>query len=248
MEIGESILDCIDEELSFEDVDMMDTEEGEVVDGHIYQKSAHINDNQVKSNSHAQPLNNVSNMRNKKKKKKKKKHKNKKAMPKSDGVDIDSFVMGVCKRLRERKSYLVYTAVGVLGISALRDFVQEVDAVQACGGQKTALGDRFRSGGGILWNILKARNPNAFKEIMQKGKEFEKQFRRPFSNAQPPGPSCAITSKPMASTSDDVELEPAELSVQPIIEEKRSSVHDRIRVPVSYDDLSGEDPPKDHSS
>jgi len=49
----------------------------------------------------------------------------------------------------------------------------QVDAIQACGGQKTADGDRFRKGGGILWNILKARDPNAFKEIMKKGKEFE---------------------------------------------------------------------------
>ena len=49
----------------------------------------------------------------------------------------------------------------------------QVDAIQACGGQKTADGDRFRKGGGILWNILKARDPNAFKDIMKKGKEFE---------------------------------------------------------------------------
>ena len=49
----------------------------------------------------------------------------------------------------------------------------QVDAVQACGGQKTADGRRPRNGGGILWNILKVRDPNAFKEIMKKGKEFE---------------------------------------------------------------------------
>ena len=49
----------------------------------------------------------------------------------------------------------------------------QVDVVQACGGQKTADGDRFRSAGGVLWNIIKARDPNAYKEIMKKGKEFE---------------------------------------------------------------------------
>lgn len=34
--------------------------------------------------------------------------------------------MGVCKQLREQKSYLVYTAVGILGISAIKDLVKEV--------------------------------------------------------------------------------------------------------------------------
>ncbi|KAL9268821.1 hypothetical protein AKJ16_DCAP26504 [Drosera capensis] len=54
----------------------------------------------------------------------------------------------------------------------------ENEAIQACGGQKTADGYRFRTVGGILWNILKTREPNAYKEIMKKGKEFEKQFRQ----------------------------------------------------------------------
>lgn len=48
-----------------------------------------------------------------------------------------------------------------------------MDAILSCGGQKTADGKRFRSGGGILWNILKAREPKAYKEIMAKGREFE---------------------------------------------------------------------------
>lgn len=48
-----------------------------------------------------------------------------------------------------------------------------MDAIQTCGGQKTADGRRFRTGGGILWSILKVRDPNAYKEIMKKGKEFE---------------------------------------------------------------------------
>lgn len=49
----------------------------------------------------------------------------------------------------------------------------QVDAIQACGGQKTIDGTRFRTGGGILWNIIKVRDPNAYKEIMTKGREFE---------------------------------------------------------------------------
>lgn len=49
----------------------------------------------------------------------------------------------------------------------------QVDAIQACGGQKTADGKRYRTGGGILWGILKLRDPNAYKEIMKKGNEFE---------------------------------------------------------------------------
>lgn len=37
----------------------------------------------------------------------------------------------------------------------------------------TADSRRFRTGGGILWNIIKAREPKAYKEIMRKAKEFE---------------------------------------------------------------------------
>lgn len=48
-----------------------------------------------------------------------------------------------------------------------------MDAVQACGGQMTADGRRCRTGGGILWSIIKTREPKAYKEIMKKTKEFE---------------------------------------------------------------------------
>lgn len=48
-----------------------------------------------------------------------------------------------------------------------------MDAILRCGGQRTLDGSRFRSGGGILWNILKTREPKAYKEIMTKGREFE---------------------------------------------------------------------------
>lgn len=48
-----------------------------------------------------------------------------------------------------------------------------MDAIQACGGQMTHDGKRFRFGGGVLWSIIKAREPKAYKEIMKKGREFE---------------------------------------------------------------------------
>lgn len=48
-----------------------------------------------------------------------------------------------------------------------------MDAIQTCGGQKTADGRRFRTGGGILWSILKVREPKVYKEIIKKAKEFE---------------------------------------------------------------------------
>lgn len=39
---------------------------------------------------------------------------------------ICRFVLDTCRRLKERKSYLVWTAVGCLGVSALSDLVKEV--------------------------------------------------------------------------------------------------------------------------
>lgn len=36
------------------------------------------------------------------------------------------FVLDTCRRLKEKKSYMVYTAVGCLGVSALSDLVKEV--------------------------------------------------------------------------------------------------------------------------
>lgn len=74
-------------------------------------------------------------------------------------------------------------------------------------------------------------------------RDLQKDFRR--ASMQPHGASGAITSKRTANTSNDVEIKtPApEQSAQPSTEEeKRTSVHDRIRVPVTYDDLPGEEP------
>ncbi|KAI3675859.1 hypothetical protein L1987_85455 [Smallanthus sonchifolius] len=74
---------------------------------------------------------------------------------------------------------LELTFLDVLLHNFLLQFHHMVDAIQACDGQKTADGSCLKYGGGILWSILKTRDPNVFKEIMKKGKEFEKQFKQP---------------------------------------------------------------------
>ncbi|KAF2286269.1 hypothetical protein GH714_013006 [Hevea brasiliensis] len=74
---------------------------------------------------------------------------------------------------REKLLHGIYYSVGCLGISALSDLVKEVDAIQSCGGQMTADGRRLRTGGGISWNIMKTREPMAYKEIIKKAKDFE---------------------------------------------------------------------------
>ncbi|KAK9742030.1 hypothetical protein RND81_03G144200 [Saponaria officinalis] len=130
MEVGGSILDVIDEEeLSFGDsvdADMMDVEEGEVVDGRFLRGVGDGNEKELGAqpqNVNAETANDVN-----KKKRRKKKRKNKKAKANNgpSGFDLDRFVIGVCKRLKEKKSYLVYTAVGVLGASAFGDLVKEM--------------------------------------------------------------------------------------------------------------------------
>ncbi|XP_057477279.1 uncharacterized protein LOC130764982 isoform X3 [Actinidia eriantha] len=255
MERGESILDAICDEDNFEDVqdvEMMDIEEGELV-GHDSETELGKN---VGGDIHA--VNQESGSKNKKKQnKKKRKNRRKKGSSGPNVIDIDRFVLDVCRHLKEKKTYLVYTAVGRLGVSALSDLVKEVDAIQACGGQKTADGRRLRFGGGILWSVLKTRDPNAYEEIMRKGKEFEKQFRQqnvrqhPMQNkeASPRRTGPTSTNQTAAIASDSSPRAPdVENQVEQSNDEaKRVSVHDRIRVPVTYDDLLGEEDPKDES-
>ncbi|OMO86617.1 hypothetical protein COLO4_21028 [Corchorus olitorius] len=211
MEEGDSILEAIyeDDDLGDgDDVEMLDVEEGELVD------------------------NNSGNDREK-----------------SGGGDGND----TCRRLKEKKSYMVYTAVGCLGASAMSDIVREVDAIQSCGGQMTADGRRCRTGGGVLWNIIKTREPAAYREIMKKAKEFEKQFKQqnirqaPAQNKESSsqGTASALTSGSSASVPTDSQLIPQDSEEQFSAEGTRKSVHERIRVPVSYDDLLGEDPKED---
>ncbi|KAJ6814763.1 uncharacterized protein M6B38_138135 [Iris pallida] len=176
--------------------------------------------------------------------KKKKKNRNKKRKRKGGDApnitDINRFVVDTCRRLREKKSYLVWNAIGCLGVSAVSDLVKEVDVILGCGGQKTTDGKRLRTGGGILWNILKSREPNAYKEIMAKGKEFEKQLWQPKkrqatnrTDAEAPqnasGGDVVDNSKQLPEMQQG--LESADSS------KGRISVRDRIRLPVSYEDL-----------
>ncbi|MFS7962196.1 putative phosphorylated adapter RNA export protein [Helianthus anomalus] len=132
-----------------------------------------------------------------------------------------------------------------------------VDAIQACGGQKTADGRRFRSGGGILWSILKARDSNVFKEIMKKGKEFEGKFIGPTNTLL----TNKLLSLQMQFKRPDLRKEPNQNKQtcfkagggEPLVQNngtkerqtQKQPVHERIRVPVSYDDLLHIEDPKD---
>ncbi|KAL6980068.1 hypothetical protein U1Q18_049221 [Sarracenia purpurea var. burkii] len=258
MERGESILDAIFDGDSLEDVqdvEMMDVEEGELVGQDLHTELGQ----NIGGDVHA--VNQESGSKNRRRRSSKKKNNKKKKGSSGPNVtDINRFVLDVCKRLKEKKTYLMYTAVGCLGVSALSDLVKEVESIQSCGGQKTADGRRFRNGGGILWNVLKTRDLNAYKEIMKKGKEFEKQFRqqnvRQASMVQKNEPSPermnrTSTNRTAASASDGSRLASPKLQdqlEQSNDEGKRVSVHNRMRVPVTYDDLLGEEDPKDEST
>ncbi|KAI7733260.1 hypothetical protein M8C21_020288 [Ambrosia artemisiifolia] len=246
MEGEESLLDSIfdaENVEDMEDVDMVDVEEGELVG----------NDHQVASGQSSSmggdAIAQESQTKNRKRKNKKKKNKKRKGGPGSDVNDINRFVLDTCRHLKERKSYLIWTAVGCLGVPALSDLVKEVDAIQACGGQKTADGSRLKYGGGILWNILKTRDPNAFKEIMKKGKEFEKQFKQPDLRKAPNQNKqiCSKTGVDAAAAEAEAEAGVRKGGIEEKQTQKRP-VHERIRVPVSYDDLVQFEDPKDEAS
>ncbi|KAL8171098.1 hypothetical protein V2J09_022902 [Rumex salicifolius] len=242
MEDGARILDVIQEEdLMEEDADMLDVEEGELVEV----QNSHVESGDTISKT--QDEGNTSTLIKKRKRRNnKKKNKKRKSVPGNDVTDINRLVLDICRRLKEKKSYLVYSAVGCLGISAFCDLVKEVDTIQACGGQKTNDGKRYRSGGGVLWNILKIREPVSYREIMKKGREFEKQFWQ--SSQVDPATKNVVASQmapsgngnePNRSLKNESQNTTPEQKQddQPMSEEKRVSVHERIRVPVAYDDL-----------
>ncbi|KAF5748300.1 hypothetical protein HS088_TW04G00252 [Tripterygium wilfordii] len=252
---GESILEAIYEEddlVDGEDVEMIDVEEGECVD-----KESHIGsggtDVGQSIGGNVSSVNQGSESKNHRRKANKKKNKKKRRGPLSNVTDVNRFVLDTCRRLKEKKSYMVYNAVGCLGVSALSDIVNEVDAIQSCGGQMTADGRRLRTGGGILWNIIKAREPMAYKEIMKKAKEFEKQFRQQTirkapelrKDGSPEKTFCAVAEKTTVNVPDGSEQISRNQCEPYSVEEKHKSVHDRIRAPVSYDDLFAEDPKTD---
>ncbi|XP_058786082.1 uncharacterized protein LOC131660782 [Vicia villosa] len=257
MEEGDNILDVIYDEdnLDDDDVDMVDVEEGELVEPdsiNVVGQSGAGDVIEAKKESHGE------NSKCGASKKKRKRNKKKRKGLGSKVMSIDRFVSDICYRLKEKKSYMVYTAAGCLGISALSDIVKEVDAIQTCGGQKTADGRRFRTGGGILWNIIKVREPNAYKEIMKKAKEFEKQFRQPiFKQLNVPkqedssqGVTFSFAGSDQGNVSNSTfHASETQNQHEPVTSKEKSiSVHDRLRIPVSYDDdLLGENP-VDHAT
>lgn len=251
MEEEGSILEAIFEEEEedvleeVEDVDMVDVEEGEIAEQKPRvdsdQNAGEVGMSEVAGNQ-------ASKSKNKRRKNKKKKKKNGGSDP--EVTYITRFVEDTCRRLHERKSYMVYTAVSCLGISRLKDLVKEVDAIQYCGGQMTVDRRRPRTGGGILWNILKTKEPMAYQEIMKKAKEFEKQFKQqnkaPWKNKGPISQEVVLPSDvPPSSVQGGCQLELQNQQEESSTEQKNKSVHDRIRVPVSYDDLLGDDSKND---
>ncbi|KAK6912781.1 Phosphorylated adapter RNA export protein, RNA-binding domain [Dillenia turbinata] len=244
MEREDSILDALYEEDNLEDlqdVEMLDVEEGELLE-----EKGQIQSGQSSSSGNADVVVQDTCSRNRKRRSNKKKNKKKKSSSVPNVTDINRFVIDTCKRLKERKSYLIWSAVGCLGVSAMSDLVKEVDAIQACGGQLTADGKRFRTGGGVLWNILKTREPDAYKEIMKRGKEFEKGFRQQ-NFRQPPQPKKqdpAATDQIDVSVSDSSEAltQAQSQPEEPHTEKKPVSILDRIRVPITYDDFVAEEP------
>ncbi|KAK6927307.1 Phosphorylated adapter RNA export protein, RNA-binding domain, partial [Dillenia turbinata] len=176
MEGEDSILETLYEEDNLEDledVEMLDVEEGELLE-----EKPQIQSGQNSGRGDANIVVQDTCSRNRRRRSNKKKSKRNKSSSVPNVTDINRFVIDTCKRLKERKSYLIWNAVGCLGVSAMSDLIKEVDVIQACGGQLTADGKRFQTGGGVLWNILKTREPDAYKEIMKRGKEFEKGFRQ----------------------------------------------------------------------
>ncbi|XP_010244349.1 PREDICTED: uncharacterized protein LOC104588206 [Nelumbo nucifera] len=240
MEGRKSTLESIPEEEILDndqDVDMLDVEEGEL-EGEQNQPNEPI------EMSIQEPCS-----RNRRRWKKKRNKKKNGSV--SNITDINRFVIDTCRHLKEKKSYLVWAAVGCLGIAALGDLVREVKAIQACGGQMTADGKRPRTGGGILWNILKVREPKAYKEIMTKGKEFEKQLRKQ-GIRQPLGQKEGSSQRSVCASSDGISDHvaddlPLATKTQSEAERngaqgRRTSVLNRIRIPVAYEDLVEEDP------
>nr|XP_025657076.2 uncharacterized protein LOC112751924 [Arachis hypogaea] len=122
MEGGENILDIINNDYDDGDnVEMVDVEEGELVEpdfrNSLGQSEAGAT-NEANEDSH-----NKDHMLRAQKKRNKRK---KKASGSNKVIDINRFVIDVCRRLKEKKQYMLYTAVGCLGVSALSDLVREV--------------------------------------------------------------------------------------------------------------------------
>ncbi|XP_050363523.1 uncharacterized protein LOC126782342 [Argentina anserina] len=262
MEGEDSILDSLYDD-DGEDVEMLDVEEGELVELEslngtvkgsgvdLESQNGSVQGSGGNDESGANQEHQSKGSKNKRKKRRNRR-KNSAAGPRTNVFDLDRFVSQTCRNLGENKSYMVYTAVACLGVAALCDLIKEVNAIQACGGQMTANGRRLKTGGGLLWNIIKARDPKAYKEIMKKAKEFEKQFKGPYSRQAPTSQSKVELSQVVDPSSKDGTPVKVSNDLQHVTEmtkipeqtrdnqsnpqSKHVSVRDRLRVPVSYDD------------
>ncbi|KAG5561615.1 hypothetical protein RHGRI_004613 [Rhododendron griersonianum] len=120
METSESILDAIFDEDSLEDVqevEMMDVE-GVLVE----QDSQSDLGQNIGRDCRAEKQESCSKSR---RRRSKKKNREKKASSGQKVTDINRFVLDTGRRLQEKETYLMHTAVGCLGISALDDLVKE---------------------------------------------------------------------------------------------------------------------------
>uniref|UniRef100_A0A2P2IKU3 Phosphorylated adapter RNA export protein n=1 Tax=Rhizophora mucronata TaxID=61149 RepID=A0A2P2IKU3_RHIMU len=126
MEKRETVLEAIYEDDNVEDTDdveMLDVEEGELVE--------HKSQADVAQRAGGGDNTGIQRSQTKNQKRRQNKKKNKKRMRGGLGhnyTDINRFVLDTCRRLKEKKSYMVYTAVGCLGVAALSDLVKEVQS------------------------------------------------------------------------------------------------------------------------
>lgn len=114
----------------------------------------------------------------KKKKKGRKGDRRKQSVPPGQPIKIEHFVVQTCRRIEETKYPLFREAVDRIGIDAMKALLNQVDAIERCGGQMTADGLRRRSAGGVLWSLLRDHvGPGLYKEIMKEGnrKHIEQQ-------------------------------------------------------------------------
>ncbi|PPD86936.1 hypothetical protein GOBAR_DD16139 [Gossypium barbadense] len=241
MEKCESILEAICEEDDLGDggdVEMLDVEEGELVDGNS------VNDRD-----------------------------------KSGFADVNGenqgFVLDTCRRLKEKKSYMVYTAVGCLGISALSDLVKEKRQTtvqsstfedgnfffhEAVAASTTAFAASCSLSASITmeatWLLLSTNNsiiiplkmdwltPSVARTMnWSSGKQFKQQNVRqaPAQSKEISSQETTLSNGTAASVPQGAGLIPNDPAEEFSAEGARKSVHDRIRVPVSYEDLLGED-------
>lgn len=133
------------------------------------------------SEKSVEPLSNTQ-----KKKKRKKKRKGNPGNPNNQiphdrrrqPVSLEHFVVQTCRRIDEPKYPLFREAVERIGMDAMKSLLNQVDAIENCGGQMTADGARRRSAGGVLWSLLRDHvGPGLYKEIMKEGnrKHLEQQ-------------------------------------------------------------------------